>query len=687
MIRSFRKPGLYSSLNILLAIVLGISLFLAGVSPSARAQDDNPLDKETQYFHTEKVMTLPDGRMIYKAKVAGPSSRPEGFDNQPVNLSDPAVQEAAVVLMDVPAFDWVFGCSAVSGAMIAGYYDRNGLPNIYTGPSNGGVIPLTSSMWGTWVDSEPEIYPRNPLIASQNGLDGRAIKGSIDDYWIKYGSESSDPYITGAWTQHTWGTAVGDYMKTSQSAYGNSDGESTFYYYTDGYPLTCDESDTYGLTEDGALGYGQFYPARGYTVGSCYTQLTDNLGLDYGFTYNQYKQQINNGRPVMIHVEGHTMVGVGYSTTSNTIYLHDTWDYGTWSMPWGGSYYGMDMWGVSIVNPIAGNDSISSPRDLEGVPSEYYQTTTGAGHSGNEPSFAACGQATPSASVWYRALPPVNGEASIDTFGSSYNTMLGIWKGSPGSLQLVGCNDNAKGTLQSQLSLSFTAGQTYYIGIAQKGAETGGNLALHVTSFNDVPGSHPLWRYVEGFFARGITTGCAVNPLKYCPDRGVTRAEMAVFLMRSIHAEDATPYVPEDIEPDIFIDVPVAGKEFMEPWIEQFYTLGITTGCGGTFGVDLRYCPERGVTRAEMAVFMLRAKHGSAYVPADLPDIFVDVPAPGKDWMEPWIEQFYAEGYTTGCGGTPGVDLRYCPERGANRAEMATFIDRIFEFDPLPPLP
>jgi hypothetical protein len=52
----------------------------------------------------------------------------------------------------------------------------------------------------------------------------------------------------------------------------------------------------------------------------------------------------------MIHVAGHTMVGVGYNDTGNTVYLHDTWDYSTHSMTWGGSYDGMEMRLVSIVH-------------------------------------------------------------------------------------------------------------------------------------------------------------------------------------------------------------------------------------------------------------------------------------------------------------------------------------------------
>ena len=139
--------------------------------------------------------------------------------------------------LNVPAFRWVFGCSAVSGAMIAGYYDRSGYSNMYTGPTNGGVMPLIEDpSWGSWTDSAGASYPNNPLIASRNGLDGRTSFGSIDDYWVSYSSGGDDPYITGGWTQHAWGDAIGDYMKTSQSAHDNVDGATSFYSFNSASP-------------------------------------------------------------------------------------------------------------------------------------------------------------------------------------------------------------------------------------------------------------------------------------------------------------------------------------------------------------------------------------------------------------------------------------------------------------------
>lgn len=222
----------------------------------------------------------------------------------------------------------------------------------------------------------------------------------------------------------------------------------------------------------------------------------------------------------------------------------------------------------------------------------------------------------------------------------------------------------------------INSSQLLHADIVEITVDDSASKPFYIYTFADVTQTHPLWRYVEGFFAREITTGCAVNPMRYCPDRAVTRGEMAVFLLRSMHVDDVTPYEPADDPADPFADVPTPGKDWMEPWIEQFYATGITTGCGVN---PLRYCPERNVSRGEMAVFLLRAKHGSSYTPPPATGTFADVPT--SNWMAAWIEQFYKEGITTGCAVSP---LRYCPDRSVNRAEMATFVDRAFGFPALP---
>jgi len=299
-----------------------------------------------------ETITAPDGRVIEAMIFPSPPKPPEGLERPVVVLPQTRASLTVSTLTEVPAFNWSFGCAATSAAMIAGYYDRHGFPNMYTGPTNSGVMPLNNLSWGNWVDPGGDTRAQCPLSATRNGLDGRAIKGHCDDYWIRYESTAADPYI-GNWTQHTYGDCTGDYMKTNQSAYNsNIDGATTFYFDIDGDPITAANLVSANVhTKDGGYGIKLFYESRGYTVTAMYNQyrLGYNGATTKGFTYAQYCAEIDSGRPVMIHVEGHTMVGVGYDNSTNLVYLHDTWDHSVHTMTWGGSYSGMAHLGVSIV--------------------------------------------------------------------------------------------------------------------------------------------------------------------------------------------------------------------------------------------------------------------------------------------------------------------------------------------------
>lgn len=348
-------------------------------APAKVPVSQGPVKRLNPYFSTQATL-YSDNSVLERAEINGPPKPPYGYHIR-ATTPLPAPMPAAGVntLADVPAFQWVFGCSAVSGSMIAGYYDRTGYPNIYTGPTGGGVVPIAEDQsWGTWIDKTGDVYPNNPLIATHKGVDGRTTLGSIDDYWISYLSSLRDPYISGSWTQHAWGDAVGDYMKTSQSAYQNVDGSTSFYYIDAATPLTCADMEGYNEARlDGTYGRKLFYEARGYAVTDCYTQMTDNVHAG-GFSFAQYKGEIDAGRPVLLNLEGHSIVGVGYGD-ANTVYLHDTWDNTSHTMTWGGSYSGMALWGVSIVNlaSAAGTPNLSvSPNPFDFGSHSLNTTTT-----------------------------------------------------------------------------------------------------------------------------------------------------------------------------------------------------------------------------------------------------------------------------------------------------------------------
>jgi len=53
-------------------------------------------------------------------------------------------------------------------------------------------------------------------------------------------------------------------------------------------------------------------------------------------------------------------------------------------------------------------------------------------------------------------------------------------------------------------------------------------------TFSDVPTGHAFFPYIEALYDSGITTGCGVAPLRYCPDAPITRGQMAVFLSKAL---------------------------------------------------------------------------------------------------------------------------------------------------------
>ena len=179
--------------------------------------------------------------------------------------------------------------------------------------------------------------------------------------------------------------------------------------------------------------------------------------------------------------------------------------------------------------------------------------------------------------------------------------------------------------------------------------------------FEDVPSSHWASIWIERLYKYGITRGCNTSPLLYCPEAAVTRAQMSIFILRSKYTSAYTPPVATGT---VFSDVPI--DSFGAAWIEQFALEGITSGCG--FGI---YCPDANITRAQMAIFLLRGKHGSSYVPPVATGIFSDVPV--GSFAADWIEQLAVEGITSGCGGG-----NYCPNANMTRAQMAGFLVRAF---------
>ena len=100
---------------------------------------------------------------------------------------------------------------------------------------------------------------------------------------------------------------------------------------------------------------------------------------------------------------------------------------------------------------------------------------------------------------------------------------------------------------------------------------------------------------IEAIAAEGITKGCnpPVND-RYCPSRSVTRGEMAVFLSRAL----GLPATGQDFFSD-------DSGHIFESGINRLAAAGITQGCNPP--ANTRFCPDRAMTRGEMAAMLVRA--------------------------------------------------------------------------------
>jgi hypothetical protein len=132
-----------------LTTIVSLWLLLALVAPLPVASPRVVLSADSEAPEIDDyivdVVELDDGSTVVGYSFPSPPPDPDLLAARQVVERYSA---SSVVLTDVPAFNWCYGCSATSAAMMFGFYDRNGYPYMYTGPTNGGVCPLTNAAWG-----------------------------------------------------------------------------------------------------------------------------------------------------------------------------------------------------------------------------------------------------------------------------------------------------------------------------------------------------------------------------------------------------------------------------------------------------------------------------------------------------------------------------------------------------------
>jgi hypothetical protein len=160
---------------------------------------------------------------------------------------------------------------------------------------------------------------------------------------------------------------------------------------------------------------------------------------------------------------------------------------------------------------------------------------------------------------------------------------------------------------------------------------------------------------IEKLAAAGVTSGC--NPPtnnRFCPNDHLTRGQMAAMLVRALGltANEGTNFTDDN-------------NSIFETDIERLATAGITTGCNPP--TNDRFCPDRSLTRGQMAAMLVRALGLTANNGTDFTD-------DNNSIFETDIERLATAGITTGCN--PPTNNRYCPDDKVTRGQMAAFLVR-----------
>ncbi len=210
-------------------------------------------------------------------------------------------------LLDVPNYEWHAGCFGTASGNLAGFWDRHGLSDFYTGPTAGGIAPLNT------VGANGSI---RAMWASQAGLDGRPANqpGHMNDYYVGYESTAADPYVTAGRPEHA-PDCIGDFLGLSQKKWANMAGECdgnidafsfVFWDKTGNRRLNHSQTNSGQYVPDIQSGLKAWARHRGYDA-DVFTQLPyfspEKTTGAPGFTYADMKAEIDRGNPVLLFLQ------------------------------------------------------------------------------------------------------------------------------------------------------------------------------------------------------------------------------------------------------------------------------------------------------------------------------------------------------------------------------------------------
>ena len=284
-----------------------------------------------------------------------------------VSSSDGTFQAGDVLLANtMPEAEYMYGCTPTAIGMLLGYYDLYGYRGADFSAMIAGDVDLKSrGTDGNAYDMDAFDTVLGRAIATEDYVYRFYSRGDLDiitgnkagTYWTTSAEEELEySFVNGGegpeMRTDVW-NCIADYLGTGQ-VWRGADNLST----TLTQDITLEEILNYSMNINYIAGdlqrlvdwrytsmlYGLYLyvESKGYSLDReiTRTRTVDVSGGD--FTFEDYKAEIDAGRPVLISIEGHSMVGYGYNPETNEIIFDDCYQ-ADQRMVWGGTYYYSDM--------------------------------------------------------------------------------------------------------------------------------------------------------------------------------------------------------------------------------------------------------------------------------------------------------------------------------------------------------
>jgi hypothetical protein len=321
---------------------------------------------------------------------------------------------------------------------------------------------------GIRYSGRPSSDPPNTFQGSALLQGGQAsyvrTDGSGRNRWGDYSGISPDPDLTGAvWiageyatATNVWSTRIGRLEYAASPAPSNDDyanriivTDVPFSHTVDTTTATTEPSDPVPSCGSGSRANSVWYE---FTPSQDGTITADTIGSSYDTILAAFTGSLGSFAEQVCNDDYSGLQSrIEFSATAGTAYAFMVTAYSAG----GGS---LDF-NLSFTPTAPPNDDYVNRIIIPSAPFAHSVDTTAATTEPSDP-VPGCGSGSRANSVWYQFTASQDGTITAETTGSSYDTILAAFTGSPGAFAQQACNDDYSG-LQSRIDFSAAAGTAY----------------------------------------------------------------------------------------------------------------------------------------------------------------------------------------------------------------------------------